>query len=278
MTIYLSNKPSTLVGYYLRNYQGIDFELEVCDTWEKLLDVSTRAPTLNDDMDLVPSINLVIPSFDKPGKELRHSVLNDTYIVGIKANNWNSILNQYNWIENLKLDLKSYNDKINRLNQCLDSSAFKWFKDSFYEYPIKVDWETIHLIIKCKELRRKLTIEDLEIMYGFGKTYEFYTYLRYLGNQEVTNTILTKLDNTALWLGFIGKHAPFIYKELIKRCPEAWVLVDIFRNLFIKGRIDLSEGVFILNYLLNLVLNSRDNKGIIDRCILNKCIEVLETM
>ena len=278
MTVYISSMPSTLVGYYLREFKNTNFNLEVCANWNEVLNISTRCPTLDEDMELVPSINVVIPSFDKPGKELRHSVLNDTYIVGVKIDVWRPLIKKYSWIEPLKIDLTEYDRKVNKLKDYLDTSAFKWFKNSFYNYPLKVQWETIHILIKCQEVNRKLDIEDLEIMYGFGKTYEFYNYSRNLGNQTITNNILTRLDNTTLWLGFVGKNTPFIYKELMKRCPESWMLVDIFRTLFIKGRVNLSPGVFIVNYLLNLVLNSKDREGNIDMNLLKESVEFLESL
>jgi len=278
MTIYLTSKPSTLIGHYLREYKRLEVEYYVCSKWEELTEITCLPPKVKEDMELEVRVNLVIPQFDRPGKELNHSPLNETYIVGITPGLWKGIQSKHKYIKNLRLNLKEYDKRFKQLEKLLTPSAFKWFKSQYYNSPIKVEWERRHLEIKVKEVKRKLGLEDLDIIYGtVGKSLEFYSYIHHLGNQVITNRILFQLDNNTLWLGFIGKNTPFIYKPLLEKWPETIGLLDTFRTQFLNGRVELNPGVFILNFLINQVICSV-NKGKVDYVVLNQALDLLQSL
>jgi len=219
---------------------------------------------LNPKFELTSSINLVIPSCDIPIKSLNHSKGNITYISDVNGKNktiWNKLKKRYSWIESLKLDLKEYNSTIFKLKKCLDNEAYLWFKKQYYNYPLKVHQEMIHLIFKSKTLNRKLNLDDLRYIYGIANSYKFYEYVRALGNFKLSNQILLSFNTNTYWSGFIGVNEPLIYKGIKEKYPSdyhhLWMIIDTFIQLIKMSRMNINPGVFILNYMLNKIIENK---------------------
>lgn len=266
MTIYITHHPSTLLSFYLQS-RNISFSTHIVSDITHFNDICSTGPSLNNQLNLSPSIHLVIPSSNsifKSLSSLSHSLGNDTYISNIEDKKvWNKLKKKYEWIKTLDLDLKEYNKSIERLKKCLTNDGYKWFKDKYYIYPLKVHQEMIHLISKAKSLNRKLNIEDLKSIYGIVDYYKFYEYINNLGDLEKCTKLINAFDQKTIWLGFIGMNKPYIYEALLNKYPityqHLWVLIDTFIQLIRSSRMNINPGVYIINYMLNKVIMDKFN-------------------
>lgn len=255
----ISDLPLGLVKYHVtKNLEkDIVLKIEYITNIKEVEDILLEGVSYNKEGELCQTVYIILYSGDNTlNINYTQSKNNTTYLLVKNVSTYKKFFTSKKAIK-LNLTAQQYKHEISFVEGLLTKEAFDYFWseyciNKFNSNPFKWQLEVRHLLFLFKENKNMLlTIQDLDRIYR-NVSDRSNNYLKYMFTEK-SFLYLKQLKPEDYFLLFIKGHnmkAP-VLKNIELNKPIFLFVYMCFKESFYKGYIRLSEGVFILNYIIN---------------------------